>query len=333
MKARKNKDIIAFIVLIPVFLYLAFLISTKLSGKLPQYSVINRSKTGYSVIYEALRKLNYRCYRVLEPVEQQNTTEFQIVADPDGSFDINDSSIKAWVNKGGKLLYMSPLNILKPEYGKFSDKEASVITYTYGKGSIILADSNYFMNRTLVKNKKNAYELLKVIDSQRADRLNFNENHLFAKAQARELWDFIPLEARFIIYQFLLVAIAFFYYKGKRFGKPIPFYEEVERDQNEYLYAAAALYKQANCWDIMIQNYYKNFLDNVKGDKQNWLNIWQQKNLPQLKKAVKLKDFMDKEQKHVKKKEYIEIVSILEELTEILKKRRESYWKTVKKLS
>lgn len=330
MKKRVSKDLILFIILIPLFLSGAFYISSRLDNNLPQYTVENKGRFGYSAFFETLQKLNLKPSKTLTDVYRQDVNTVQFAAQ-NGGFDINSEQLKSWIKKGGTLVYLTPQNIHLIGYAKVMEVKGNIRVYNYGKGRIIASDIDYITNRTIAVKRDNAYDIYKEIASL-GRKVYFNETHIYVEGVKVTLWDSIPIEFKFIIYQFLLVLSAYFYYKGKRFGKPVPFYEEVEREENEYLYSAASLYKQAKCWDLMFEVYYKNILKELNCSEEDFLECWERENLPSLNKAEKVYEFAGRTHMKRKPKEYMQIVSTLELLSKILKKRREINWKTLKKI-
>ena len=330
MKTRISKDIIIFLVLIPVFLGLAFRLSSRMENRLPAYSVINKSALGYSVVYEALKELKYPVERALKPLWEIDKSSLQLVVRGSG-FDINSNEVKAWVEQGGTLIYLAPANFHAVLYGVKPEVKGSFVYYKYNKGMVVAADSEIISNKRLLKGTEGAYELLQLIGSLDYSKLYFNEVHLFSEANKKTLWDYLSMEVKLIVYQLLLIIAALIYYKGKRFGKVIAFYEEVERPENEYLHSAASLYRQSRCWDLMVESYYKSFLVSINCTHDNWLDYWQQESLPSFSRAKRVYEFMHKEKTKVGKKEYMQIVSLLEQLKKIANKRREEYWKTLKR--
>ena len=330
MKIKKNREFIIFIILIPLFIIGALYISFRLDDKLPAYSAINKGRQGSSVFYEALKRLNYPVDRTLDTLEIQDTNTVQIIAQG-GNFNIDAKSVKAWVEKGGTIVYLT-----NSPFESFADQVAPGINSSFkksknGNGTIIEYSAAHFTNIALKDNTAPAYKLLEEMAEYKDRKIYFNEKHLFTTAVKTSLWDFIPLEIKFVLYQFVFVIAAFFLYKGKRFGKPIPLYEEEERSENEYLYSAASLYRQAKCWDLMLDNYYKIFLKELKSPYENWIDYWEEQDLPHINKARKINEFMRASKVKVSEKEYMQIVTLLEQLTTILKKRRDLYWKTLKK--
>jgi len=330
MKRKANNDLILFIILIALFLWVSFYLSSRMDNKLPNYSTLNKSSMGSSVFYETLRQLKYPIDRTIKPVNSYDSSNIQIVTQG-GKLDVNSKEIKTWVEKGGILIYLTNGNFSFINYGAASEVKGKVTLYKYNKGLVINSDVSYITNKALTKQTNNAYELLQEIDSHSYKKIYFNEAHLYSARDTKSLWDYIPMNFKYIIYQLILVIMAFFYYKGKRFGKTLPLYEEVERIENEYLYSAASLYRQAKCSDLILNNYYKSFLKQMNKTDENWLGYWQDENLPSVSKAKKVYEFMHLQNEDLKVKEYLSIVTILEQLSCIIKKRREEHWKTLRR--
>jgi hypothetical protein len=330
MKFKKSRDLIIFLILIPIFLWAAFYISSRMENKLPAYSVMNKASMGYSVFYESLRELKLPVERSLKPVVSQDTNSIQIVV-PGGSFDINNEETKAWLNKGGILVHLAPENFRLLDFAVQPEIKDKLVIYKYGRGRVIGYDAFAATNKQLMSNTDNAYELLAEIGKQGNKKIYFNETHLFIAATNKTLWDYVPLWIRFVIFQVIMSLAAFFYYKGKRFGKPIALYEEVERNENEFLYSASSLYRQAKGYDLMAENYYNNLLRELKSNEEEWLEKWEREQLPELSKAKQVHTFMKDMKAKKKPKDYIKIVSYIEQLTNLLEKRRDSYWKALKK--
>jgi hypothetical protein len=329
MKKKNNKDLMLFILIVPVFLFLAFYVLPRMDKKIPHYSVTNISKMGYSVFYESLKKLNYPVERTLNQVSEFKPESVQIIS-PGGEFDINNPEVMKWVEEGGILVYLTPEINPLVKYGASVETNDNIKLYTYHKGSIINADADFITNKALMKDTSKAYELLKEISNPPYKKLYFNESYMFPSHITKSLWEVTPKEIKYIIYQMLIALAALFYYKGKRFGKIIPFYEEVEREENEYLYSAASLYREAKCLDLMINIYYQNFLKGFKGNSEDWLEYWEIEEIPSLHEARRIYEFMNNKKSKPTAKEYIKIITIIEYLNSIVDKRRDLHWKTLK---
>lgn len=329
MKRKISFDLIAFFILIPVILSGAFFISSKMNSRTPDYSIINNGKNGCSVFYKALKELSYPVERSLKKIDPDTAASINIIP-AGGTFNINDPNVENWISKGGSLVYLTSENLHLPIYKTTPVKKGEIDVYKYKKGEIIVLDVSFVTNKKLMTSTDTAYKLLVEIDSFINKKILFNEAYLYSDIKPNSLWDYIPMKIKFVLYQMLLVLGAFFYYKGKRFGRPAVFYEESERTENEYLYSAASLYRHAKCWDLMLENYYKGFLKNFKSP-DSWLKEWEQEGLPHHDKAEELHAFIEKRDAKYKSKEYLQTVKLIEELTNILHKRRDSYWKRLKK--
>ncbi|MBC8060679.1 MAG: DUF4350 domain-containing protein [Clostridiaceae bacterium] len=293
-------------------------------------TVENNSGGGLSVFYKTLRELKLPVEKTLKPIEEASTKDIQIVVQSK-NFDINSVEVEDWVNKGGILVYLSSDNLSLFKVSLTPEIKGNMKIYHMNKGIIIVEQPSYITNKTLMSNTSNAYELLNEICSKPYRNICFAEGYLFSEIEEKSLWDFIPIEGKFIIYQVVLIGIAFFYYKGKRFGKALPLYDEVERDENEYLYSTASLYRVVKCWDLIAQNYYKSLLREIRFSSENLVEYWEKENLPALSKAKKVYEFMENKNTRVKRKKYVEMISSIEQLKDILKKRRDINWKNLKK--
>lgn len=351
LQNKNRRDIWFFILLIPLFLWLSLNYAQHRNNNAISYSVLNKGSKGVSVIYEAMKELDYPVKLVLDDVKDQAHDKVQIiiVSEDNAKFDINDDKIRKWIKNGGKLVCLyEDFQNKKLNYGKTIDtfrphanKNGAV--YIYGKGKILMGDSELITNKTLVKDTDGAYWVLNQIDKWNYRKIEFNEFYHYTGNKKPSLWRDIPIGIKLILFQLVILIAAIIFYKAKRFGKPIPLYEEVERSENEYIYSVASLYHKAGCWEVVLESYYDDFLlkaEETFGKKEHikeeWLKLWEEEDLPKLKKAKKLYKIInseiniDKDEKKSRKR-YLEIISIIEELKKILIKRREGHWKSLKK--
>lgn len=314
MKKKANRDLIILIILIPVFLIGAFYISSRAENVLPAYSVANKSGNGYSIFFEALEELGYPVSRTLAPADEAGTDAVQIVVENPG-FDVNDEQLKAWVGDGGNLVYLVTDDFMPVLYGLQPAASGDLRIYSCGEGKIIRAEAPGLSNSALARDTGAAYALLEEIDGLQANRIDFNEASMFAGMEQKSLWSQTPVEIKFIFYQLLLFLAGWFYYKSKRFGKPVPLYEEAERSENEYLYSVASLYRHAGCYDLLLEDYYRHFLLQLRCTHDNWLDFWKRENLPKADVAQAVFDFMHRPADKTGRKKYTRIITMLEQLS------------------
>lgn len=327
MKGRVNKDLVIFMILIPIFVFFTLFLSSRMENQLPDFSIDNKSAMGYSVFFEVLRDLDYPVERSSLEVYSHNPNSIQIVAD--GSFNfIYNTKIIEWIEKGGILIHLTP-NRVQRNYGIEVNKD-SLSLNLIGDGMIISADGRPFTNRGLMESKDIPYELMLEVGSLEYDRIYFNEAHMYLTTEKENIWSVTPMGIKLILYQLLLVLAAFFYYKGKIFGRIEPLYEELQRNENEYLYSVASLYQQGKCWDIILDSYLKGLLREMNSSEEEFLDYW--KESKDYNKARKIHDFLNKLKidKRQKEKDYISIINQMEELRSKIRKGRDENWKVLK---
>lgn len=329
MKSRSNKGVIALLFVIPFLLIIAIFIPYLAKNLIPDYSVDNVTRKGCSIFFEALEQIEEARVESEMPIETYNYDTVQVVM-PHTNFNINRNGVKDWIKAGGQLVYLQKYDIDEIGYASLEYEDDVVKRYSYGEGKIITCNVNHIINSQLISDRDAAYTLLKQIHTLDYQAIIFNEYYLFVLPEKEGLWDVIPFGIKLILYQMMIIIAAFFYYKGKRFGKTVPLYEEEERSKNEYLYAAANLYRHEKCWDLAIDSYYDYLLhqafrlDFVNKDLYDY---WQKLELPEIEKVSQVIEFMKvKNQKHSERK-YIHIITIIEELVEIIDTRSELYWK------
>ena len=330
MQKKLSKELIAFLILIPIFLWIAFYTAGIRGSNIPAYSVINKSNQGYSVFYDSLQELGYRVDRSMRPIIDHSYEGVQIIVDTAG-FSISDDDIKDWVKLGGILVFMWEDHEPVISYATKTSSQWNVDVFLYEKGGILSLKSDALLNSTLIRNHERAYQLLQTLEGFGNRDIYFSELNLFAPNNNLTLWDHLPLAYKFILYQLIIVVVAFFYFKGKGFGKPIPLYEEEERIENEYVHTAAALYMQGSCWDIILDVYYKSLLKLLRSSEENLYSVWESKGLPETNKLKRLIAYMDKPHSDKTSKESIEMILIIEDLKKQIRKGRETHWKTLKK--
>jgi len=338
-----------FLILLAIFLWMSMKYSANSQKTQKLYSIFNKGENGISVFYETLKELEYPVKLVTSEISKQNKS-VQIVAMPNSSsvFNINDMETKKWIEKGGSLIYLTDkLDEINVEYGNkldtygVNEKEMSIV-YEHGKGCLIVGDTNLISNRVLTENTEGAYWLLNQIDKLEYESVGFNEYYKYIDVEKPSLWKDTPSEIRIIIFQIILFVLTIIYYNGKRFGKPVPLYEEVERTENEFIYAVAALYKMGKCKETVLLSFYDDFVLNaatyfesdIDTVKKRIIELWEKEQLTELSKLKRVHNFMLKEtinDRKISSKKMMDIVLMIEHLNKILEKRRETRWIAMKK--
>ncbi|MGM0369509.1 MAG: hypothetical protein ACQEP9_03760 [Bacillota bacterium] len=313
MTKKLDKELVYLAVAVITFLVIIVVVYNYFGQNYPDYSVLNKSQTGYSIFYESLKREGYQVDRTLEAPSEHQAKTVQLIVRSNSEFDLaSNPQLEEWIKQGGVAVILAP--------------KLDLEVLEVGSGTVIKIDRSVVTNDYLLEDTSRAYSLVAKLADYEPQTIYFNEHNLFQMSDTKNLWDITPLLIKVLIYQLALVAIAFLYYQGRRFGKPKPLVSEVERSENEYLHSAAALYYQAECWDLLVEYYYNDFLNSLAYSQQNWLELWQQKDLPEFNKAKQLQQSLAELEEDVTRKEALKIISDLEELQEILNKRRDQYW-------
>ncbi len=332
-----------------MLLWLILTFSTDNEKSFKPYSIFNKGEKGVSVVYEALKELGYTANLILKEVDSQDIGMAQIVIEPKEPYklDLENDNIRDWIKSGGVLIYLVPnWDGLLLDYGTeidsyISNEEKYAKAYSYDNGLLVIGDPEILNNKTLTTNTEGAYWIITQINNLNINSISFNEYYHYFGGHKPSLWRDIPTGIKLSIYQIIIAAALIIYYYGKRFGKVIPLYEEVERVENEYIYSAASLFKRGELREDVIANFYDDFLCSFEdstgyrsNDKaESWINIWEREKLPDMNIAKKLYDFIEtmSSSKKISSREMLEIVGIIEHLKKIIDKGREVHWRELKK--
>lgn len=331
MKRKISKEVIILIIIIPAFLLGTMAISQFRSEY--DYSVSGKGSSGFSVFYEAMNKLGLNALRQSSELKEVIPGELQVITLSSG-FDVEDKGIVKWIESGGNLLIIVPGGDLKLPYGT-EEKDSKVKSYLYGKGRVIIADGDKLTNKAVYKDTSEAYRLVDFIEASGYKSVKFNEYYMYGRGEKPSLWRDTPFGIKLVIYQCAIILILLVFYKGSRFGRPVCLYEEAERAENEYVYSAAQLYKKAGCYDMVLNTFVDSLLQHIKKTikihkevtKENWIELWEQEQLPYPNKARSVFNDINYADTHQNHKAAIKAVSEIEELMEVLEKRREMNWK------
>lgn len=356
MKRIKNKEYWTLIILIPLFLILVLFFG-KISGEGGiRYSVFNRGTSGSSVFFKTLKALDMEANFSVEAIEN-NTSTNQIVFYDEykkENYPVFDKGFYDRIFEKKAILTLAARDIeeyvdeFESEYDLTWDEEevfeiddeTKAYRFQRGEGKIIFIESRALINVFLLENKEGAYWLYDILRKNEKG-ITFNEKGLMGNSDERNLWTDLPANVKIICIQILLVIVAYMILKGRRFGKGVPYVEELERVENEYVISCANIFQKNQNWDIVYEGYFRNFLQNAlgyfgkgrEGDLEIIYDIWHLKGIEgedRLKRLINLNNeirgLSNKDIKKSKKK-YVEAINILEKLNFIIDRRREEAWK------
>ncbi|PKM51820.1 MAG: hypothetical protein CVV02_04210 [Firmicutes bacterium HGW-Firmicutes-7] len=308
-KSTVKKVLLVILIIIVVGVYL--LIQFQKSNKTPN-SFNNAGYLGNSLYYDTLKELGYKVSYEIEPIENINTkglVVLNVASNSNGLEDEDYEKIFQYVRDGGIMLVLFIDSIDRQIDDSLVEIEEEHKLQPYRKwvsdtgGVLMYGSIDTTSNITVSTNREMAYSTLRMLHPYiDKEGMIFNEYYLYVSDGHRSLWKEIPQGLKFIIYQILLVIVLFFAYKGKRFGAPSILYEEVEPDEHQYAKAVGGLYYRGGHYEVLIDAYYKHFINKVYHkhllyydvNENNWLTVFQDYKDIEYKTAKKVHDFMSK---------------------------------------
>ena len=326
---NKSKGFLLILLIALVFLNSRYNLIEKSIGKTSQSNKslpLNTSREGVSIFYDTLKTLNYSVAVDGEDFLEKKDGNIYILTENKTSMNFTLKEAEDWIQRGGKLIYLTN-EYYRYEYPHLLDKyEDKAFLYTLGRGKLLIGDINLITNDTLLKNREGAHFVLKGINSL-GGKILFNEYYRFIQGESPSLYRNLPLPIKILLFQGVLALIGCIFYLGKRFGIAKRMIDEIERDENEYLYASANLYEKGQCMDMLYDVFYREFETELKKTfkqssvSHNWIDLWTSYNLPFKQEAMGVYN-------HRKENQKVElgVIKNIDQLTQILIKRRETAW-------
>lgn len=330
MKSRSIREIVVFCFIAALLLGAMIFLAVRTDGNLPAYSVLNKSPQGFSVYMETLKALDMDVQRIAGAVEDQPPGNIQVVASI-GWLTSVSPEMKDWVKRGGTLVFTTLDTPTDIEEGTCVSSENGIEIWRLGSGEIVLIPPSGLTNRAMVKDTGPSWNLTSKLAAMGDKPIRFNESALFPEEGTPSLWGAAPLWLKLLICQILLMAGAWFWMKGRRLGKALPYAEETERTELEYLNSAAVFYQAAGCWRLMLDIYFKSLLQLLGTKEEDWLTLWIREKLPDLHKAEELNRWMAHSQIDSTPQEIRQRIMTIEHLKNIIRNRRQYPWNGMKR--
>ena len=242
MRKTKNVLIPAAIVLIAaVFLFFLG------RGDGPAYLSTSRGDFGASVLYDTLRHMGFPVGASHRPLTARTDLgdAYLIIAprSPHVTMEMAEAMLE-WVYGGGRLIFLDggvSGRIMDSILTGPGDVREGFILYRHGSGEVLRGGARQVSNRSLANDPGPGRVIYETISDWDAERVRFGDFYHGAHAPETMLGG-LPFIVQLVLLQLSFAAAAAIWHLGKRFGKPIPLYEEAEREENEYLRALARLY-------------------------------------------------------------------------------------------
>jgi len=215
----------------------------------PNYTSFSYENAGVSLLHDTLQHMGYPIALLYRPAQTVDINAAVFIIQPvNPRIDYEMThDILLWVRRGGRLFYLDNRyptamdQILDSEY---REAISSMRLYQVGMGEVITGPADIVANANLMGNYFYGEGITYILSRWNPDRIYFAEYyHGFHAASG--MFRQMPLWLRLVTFQIIIGAVALMWHLGKRFGNPIPLYEEIEREENEQVLVLARLYKHA----------------------------------------------------------------------------------------
>ena len=211
----------------------------------PDYSMYSTGPNGVSLLSDTLRRIGFNVLAGFEPITiNTDVNDVYIVVLPYQADKITAEDILSWVRRGGRLIYLDNADQNEMDFLLAGNEYQMLENYRYyrfGLGDIITGNADSIINNVLMENTIDGRLISGVLNGWNPDRVRFAEYYHGFRA-TDNFFTRLPTIIKLCIYQIAIAAVALIWHLGKRFGKPIPFYEETERTGDEYVRALARVY-------------------------------------------------------------------------------------------
>ena len=216
----------------------------------PNYTSFSNGSHGVSLLYDTLRHMQYPVGALYRPVGETvsiNNAVFIIQpTNPRLNAEITENILN-WVHRGGRLIYLEnrqPTAMDRALENEYYTTFGSMRMYRLGMGEILTGRADTITNVNLMKDPIYGKGIAYILTRWNPEHIYFAE-YYHGYRETAGTFRLLPLWLQLITVQLIISAIALIWHFGKRFGSPIPFYEEIEREENEQVLVLARLYKQA----------------------------------------------------------------------------------------
>ncbi|MDR1001296.1 MAG: DUF4350 domain-containing protein [Clostridiales bacterium] len=256
MLKRQSKGIVIILIMFLLFFVVNFFVVGMYESTAPNFSTYDTEGKGTALLYDTLSKMGYSVDRGFEFVTlDADTRQTQLLIQPAMWFSPDEQDeIMEWVASGGRLIVLESGGYTQFDY-YFEDFYFADVAndyyygYYYGLGMIVTGDSGPITNAALMENSRPGAALAEILGQTSHGRIVFNEA-IHGYVDERSTWQKVPDQLKVIVFHIAILAFYLVWHYGKRFGEPIMYYEEVEREENEHAKALANLYNASLSYEV-----------------------------------------------------------------------------------
>lgn len=249
---KSSKLTLAIVLLFALFAGITWGVNQRVGGHqhYPDYTSFSHSENGVSLLYDTLRHMGFSMgvlYRAVGGSVNVDDAVFIIQPRNPSPNDAMVYEMLSWVRRGGRLIYLenSPFTIMDIMLeGESYVQFGSLRWYRVGAGEVVTGQASNIANANLIDNPSYGEVFAYVLSSWDIRRVYFAEYyHGFYRAEGT--FSQMPVWLQLVAIQLIISTVVWVWHLGKRFGSPIPMYQNIEREENEQVLTLARLYKQA----------------------------------------------------------------------------------------
>jgi len=270
MKRAKSPTNLRTIIIIVIAIVILSLLRGQLdmrSGLFEQpFTTFSTGRQGTSLVYDTLRIMGYPVGRDIMFLSADRPTDtVQIVIAPSHFSDMHRDGMMDWVIRGGQLMFFSRGSWeemhLFAEFAPDSSRSVPGGTiHRVGFGTVFVGSARSITNISLIENDGYYGQMIAdALDTMSFRRIYFNEAY-HGSGQNPTFFEILPRPLRLFGMQLVIIFVIAIIHFGRRFGRATPYYEEVEREENEYVFTLTNLYMSMGMGSHALSIYERKFM-------------------------------------------------------------------------
>ena len=302
----------------------------------PPFTTFSTGHEGAALFFDSLRIMGFPVGRDTMFLSAERPVDnLQIIIAPQYfDADLIDGMIE-WVIRGGTLMFFSrherdTARLLSDIATDMAETLPGGVLYRVGLGRLFIGDAAGITNISLLEtNGRHGQQMANILETLEFRRIYFNEAyHGFNHSMT--FFEVLPLPLRLIGVQLGITALGAVLYLGRRFGKPSAYYDEVEREENEYVFTLSNLYMSIGLGSAVLEVYERKlkimaadyFKTPFEVEYPQIYELWNKENKPSLGKLEYIIENHDTEpntKRRKERREFLKMVACYKDLMKELK--------------
>ena len=207
------------------------------------FTTSNTGVRGASLFFNTLQHMGYPVSVSRRPLNTDTSTShmYVIIQPTFPPCNYQTKEIIDWVQRGGHLIFLQNSDSFRNLLPSTGTQLGGIWIHELGQGIVITGTANEITNYNLMNTADIGIQLHVIITHSNHERIIFAEYYHIAPV-SNNLFSRLPLIMRLVFIQLGLTSLIAIWYFGKRFGNPVPYHDEIEREENEHVHAVTRLY-------------------------------------------------------------------------------------------